>query len=95
MPVSPEVARRIGLDEPRGAVVAEVVEGSPAARAGLKQGDVIVSVQGRPVRTPRDLTRAVASTPPGTKVSLEVASRDGKRTVTATLGELEERQTRR
>ena len=43
MPVSPEVARRLGLDEPRGAVVTEVVESSPAARAGLKQGDVIVS----------------------------------------------------
>ncbi|MGH7326394.1 MAG: trypsin-like peptidase domain-containing protein [Candidatus Rokuibacteriota bacterium] len=94
-PVSPELARRNGLDEPRGALVTEVVEGSPAARAGLKQGDVIVSFEGRPVRTPRDLTRAVAATPPGTKVTLEVAGREGRRTLTATLSELEERQTRR
>ncbi len=94
-PVSPELARRYGLDEPRGALVTEVVEGSPAARAGLKQGDVIVSFEGRPIRTPRDLTRAVAATPPGTKVTLEVAGREGRRTLTATLSELEERQTRR
>jgi serine protease Do len=95
MPVSPEVAQRSGVDEKRGAIVAEVVEGSPAARAGLKQGDVIVAFEGRPIRTPRDLTRAVAATPPGTKVTLDVIGREGRRTVTATLGELQEQQTRR
>jgi serine protease Do len=95
MPVSLEIAKRTGLDEPRGVVVAEIVEGSPAARAGLKAGDVITAFQGKPVRTPRDLTVAVAATPPGTKVNLEVVGRDGKRTVTATLGELPERQTQR
>ena len=95
MPVPPEIAQRSGVDEKRGAVVAEVVEGSPAARTGLKQGDVIVAFEGRPIRTPRDLTRAVAATPPGTKVTLEIAGREGRRTVTATLGELQEQQTRR
>ncbi len=95
MPVPSEAAKRAGLDEPRGAVVAEIVEGSPAARAGLKKGDVIAAFQGKPVRTPRDLTHAVASTPPGTKVNLEVLGRDGKRAVTATLGELPEQQPRR
>ncbi len=95
MPVAPDVAKAAGLGQPHGALVAEVVEGSPAARAGLKQGDVIVAFEGRPVRTPRDLTRAVAATPPGTKVALEIAGRDGRRTVSATLIELEERQARR
>jgi serine protease Do len=95
MPVSPEIAQRLRLDEPRGAVVTEVVEGSPAARAGLKQGDVIVAFENRPVRTPRDLTRTVAATAPGTKVSVEVAGAQGRRTVAATLSELSERPTRR
>src|SRR5262245_27511667 len=95
MPMSPEVAKRFGLSEPHGAVVAEIVEGSPAARAGLKAGDVITAFQGKPVRTPRDLTLAVAATPPGAKVNLEVVGRDGKRAVNATLGELPERQAQR
>jgi serine protease Do len=95
MPVPPEGAKPAGVDEPGGAVVAEIVKGAPADRAGLKPGDVIVAFQGKPVRTPRDLTRAVAATPPGTKATLEVVGRDGKRTVTATLGELPEPQAQR
>ncbi|MGH7388519.1 MAG: S1C family serine protease [Candidatus Rokuibacteriota bacterium] len=94
MPVSPVVAQRSGLKEQRGAVVTELVEGSPAARAGFRQGDVIVGFEGRPVQTPRDLTRAVAGTAPGRKVSLEIARGAERRTVSATLGELEDRQTR-
>jgi serine protease Do len=95
MPVTPELAQRTGLDEPRGAVVAEVVQGSPAARAGLRPGDVIVSFQGSPVRSPRDLTRAVAETPPGAKAALEVVGREGRRSTTATLAELPEQPPRR
>jgi serine protease Do len=95
MPVPTEIAQRLRLDEPRGALVTEVVGGSPAAGAGLKQGDVIVAFENRPVRTPRDLTRTVAATPPGTKVSVEVAGPQGKRTVSVTLSELPEPQTRK
>ncbi|HET9488497.1 MAG TPA: trypsin-like peptidase domain-containing protein [Methylomirabilota bacterium] len=95
MPVTPELAQRSGLDEPRGAVVAEVVQGSPAARAGLRPGDVIVSFQGNPVRSPRDLTRAVAATPPRGKATLEVVGREGRRSTTATLDELPEQPPRR
>ncbi len=94
-PVSPEAARPAGLDAARGALVVEVVAGSPAARAGIEPGDVIVGFQGAAVSAPRDLTRRVGSTPPGTEVQLEVVRRGARRTVTARLGELPERETRR
>jgi serine protease Do len=94
MPVTPEVAQQSGLSEPRGAVVNEVVQGSPAARAGLKPGDVIVTFEGTSVRSPRDLTRAVAATPPGTRATLEVVGRGGKRAATATLDKLPEQPPR-
>jgi serine protease Do len=90
-PVSPDAARAAGLQTRRGALVAEVVERSPAAAAGLKPGEVITAFQGAEVQNPYDLTRRVAGTPPGTRVSLTVASRSGPRTVTVTLGELTRR----
>jgi serine protease Do len=94
-PTSPEAARRAGLDDPRGAVVVEVVAGSPAARAGIEPGDVIVAFQGTPVAAPRDLTRRVAGTPPGTEVRVEVVRGGSRRTLTARLDELPEREARR
>ena len=90
-PVTPEVRRTSNLPGPRGALVAEVVSGSPAAAAGLKPGDVIVRYQGDELQDPRDLTRRVAATPPGTGVKLEVVRGGGDRAaLTARIGELKE-----
>jgi serine protease Do len=72
MPLTPEAQKAAKLDSSRGALVAEVVPGSPATAAGLKPGDVIVAFQGEPIQNPHDLTRRVAGTPPGTKVTLRV-----------------------
>jgi serine protease Do len=69
-------------------VVAEVVARSPAAAAGIREGDVIVSYQNVPIQTPNELTRRVGGTPPGTKVDLRVAGTGGERTVSVTLGRL-------
>jgi serine protease Do len=69
-------------------VVAEVVPRSPAAAAGIREGDVIVSYQNAPIQSPNELTRRVGGTPPGTKVDLRVAGTDGERTVSVTLGRL-------
>ena len=90
-PVTPEVRRAADLPGPRGAVVAEVVSGSPAASAALKPGDVIVRFQGDELQDPRDLTRRVAATPPGTSVKLDVVRRGGEHvTLSPRIGELKE-----
>jgi serine protease Do len=87
-PVPPDAARAAGIDARHGALVAEVVPGSPAAEAGLKPGDVITAFQSAKIEDPHGLTRRVGGTPPGTSVTLEVA-RDGKRrNVTTTLAHL-------
>ena len=93
-PVTPEVRRASNLPAPRGALIAEIVSGSPAAAAGLKPGDAIVRYQGEELHDPRDLTRRVAATPPGTSVKLEVVRPGGERvTLTARIGELKETRT--
>jgi serine protease Do len=89
-PVSPEVEKDAKLTSRDGALVAEVQPHSPAEKAALKAGDVIVHFQGKDIRQPQDLSRRVAATPPGTVVKREVVSPSGKRTVQATLGELKD-----
>jgi serine protease Do len=87
-PVSPEVRQARSLPFPRGALVVEVVPRSPAAVAGLSEGDVITAFQDVPIQSPNELTRRVGGTPPGTAVPLRVVGRSGERTVTVTLGRL-------
>jgi len=88
VPVSPEVSRSLGVASQRGVVVAEVVPRSPAAAAGIREGDLIVAFQNIPIQSPSELTRRVGGTPPGTKVDLRVAGAGGERTISATLGRL-------
>jgi serine protease Do len=93
-PVTPEARRAADLPTPKGAVVAEVVAGSPAAAAALKPGDVIVRFQGEELQDPRDLTRRVAATPPGTSVKLDVVRPGGEHaTLNTRIGELKESRT--
>jgi serine protease Do len=76
--VNEDIAAGLGLDEEHGALVAEVVPDSPAERAGLRSGDVIVGIEGQEVESLKDLTRAVADVQPGEKAEIEVW-RNGKR----------------
>ncbi|MBI4390261.1 MAG: trypsin-like peptidase domain-containing protein [candidate division NC10 bacterium] len=70
-----------------GALVREVRPDEPAARGGVKPGDVVVEVDGKPVREPRDLQQIVAGLPPGRTVPVAVR-RDGRReTLTVQIGE--------
>ena len=55
--LDPEVAARLGLENQKGVLVSNVVEGSPAAKAGLKDGDVITSLGGKPVQNGHDLQK--------------------------------------
>lgn len=75
-PVTPDIAESLGLPEAKGAMVTDVPTG-PAADAGMKAGDVIVSFDGGEVKDPRDLVRRVADAPVGEAVKVTVI-RDGK-----------------
>jgi serine protease Do len=85
--VTKELAKSFRLDAATGAVVVSVEPGSPAERAGLKNGDVILAFGGKPIEDPNELPRLVAATKPGEKAPIEVW-RNGKRErLSATVGE--------
>lgn len=89
-PVTQELAQAFGLKEASGAMITDVVEKSPAAKAGLKNGDLIIKFNDMPVRDMQQLRNKVALTAPGTKIKLTII-RDGKeKEIEATLGNLEE-----
>jgi serine protease Do len=90
-PVTAHDVETAKLPESRGAVVEEVVSGSPAARAGLQKGDVLVAFNGQPVDAPSELTRRVAATPPGTRVEVTVVRGGERKTMSVELGRLPER----
>jgi Do/DeqQ family serine protease len=89
-PVTPEQATRLGLKESRGVVVASVAPNGPAARAGLRPGDVILAFQGEPVTDGNTLRNRVASTLPGTAVKLTIWRDKREQEVEVTLGEYEQ-----
>jgi serine protease Do len=74
--ITPEEARRTGLRASRGALVARVISGSPAAAAGLKPGDIITAVAGKPVDSREAFSTYTATVPSGQPLPLTV-SRDG------------------
>jgi serine protease Do len=89
-PVTPELAQSFRLPGAEGALVSSVLDDSPAMKAGLRSGDVIVEYDGRRVGGAEELPRAVAATPVGRVVPLAVV-RDGKRlTLSAKVGQLPE-----
>ena len=76
-PVTSEVADAIGLKEPHGALVAAAEKDGPAAKAGIRRGDTILSVDGQAIKDARDLSRKIATYAPGAKAKITVW-RDGK-----------------
>ncbi len=72
-----DLAANLQLDKARGALVSEVQPDSPAAAAGVKQGDVVIAFDGKPIERVGQLSRAVAVVTPGKKAELDVW-RDGK-----------------
>jgi serine protease Do len=87
--ITGDMAKSFGLSAAHGAVVSDVTAGSPASKAGLQTGDVILALNGRPVDSSNDLRNHIAPLGPGAKVNLQVF-RDGKeREVSAVLAELQ------
>ncbi len=94
-PMSNDLAAALKLGSPRGALVAQIETGGAAARAGLKSGDVILSVNGVEIQHAEELPRNVARNAPGTQITVAFL-RDGKRQeVKATLDRLEDDATQR
>ncbi len=89
--VTPELAKSFGLEEGKGALVAEPDKTGPAAKAGIKQGDVIIMFDGKPVKEMTDLPLMVAETPIGKKVKVVVIRAGKKKTMTVEIGELKEK----
>ncbi|MCW0235653.1 MAG: DegQ family serine endoprotease [Ferrovibrio sp.] len=87
--VTDEMTEALGLQQARGALVAKVVPGGPAQKAGIDSGDVITSFDGKQIASTNALTRSVAETPVGKSVNVEIIRKGKKQIVKATLGELE------
>jgi len=88
-PVSKDIAESIGLGKPRGALVSAVEAGSPAAKAGVEAGDVIVKYNGSDIDKVSDLPRMVGNTKPGTKGTLTVFRRGASKDLGITIAEIE------
>lgn len=88
--VTPEIKEKFNLKDEKGALVADVTEGGPAEKAGIKRGDVISSFNGKQVDEMNDLPFIVGSTPVGTEVDVDVIRNGRKRTFKVKIGELKE-----
>jgi len=87
-PVTADIADSLGMKDAHGALVAEPQQDSPAAKAGIKSGDVIVSLDDRPIPDARTLARRISSMAPGTTVKIGVFRNGKEEQLSMTLGEL-------
>lgn len=90
--VSPDVAESLGLRDPRGALVVEVTKDSPADKAGMKLGDIILEFDGKEVTHMRKLPRLVAETEISKRVVVRVWRNGEREKLYVTLGELKENE---
>ena len=90
--LTPALRQQYGFTPTSGAVILSVVSGSPADKAGLVQGDVIVNIAGTNITSSDDLQKVVQAAKPGQSVSITYYVGDSKRTTTATLGNQSEEQ---
>ncbi len=85
--VTPEIAKSLGLSKAEGALVADVAKNSPAAKAGLKQGDVILSFDGHHVAKARDLSIDAGQTPAGHHAAIEISRSGSDQTLDVAMGQ--------
>jgi serine protease Do len=90
--VTPDIASAVGLDKPAGAIVSDVMPDSPAAKAGLQRGDVILTFNGKAVDRLHDLPRLVAAAPIGGKAEVTLWRNRAQETVTVEVAKLAEDQ---
>lgn len=87
-PVTTGIADSLGMKKAQGALVDEPQAGSPAAKAGIKPGDVITAINGTTVKDARELARTIGMTPPNSSVKLDVLRNGGITTLAVTLGQM-------
>jgi serine protease Do len=88
-PIGEDEAQALKLAKPEGAIVRQVERDSPAERAGITPGDVILECQGQPVRGPDDLVALVSAIAPGTRVPVVLLRNGNRQTVSVTVEELQ------
>ena len=88
--LKPELAEAFDIDRTEGALIADVVDDSPAAKAGFQRGDVVVEVGGRSVRSSGELRNRIGLNPPGTKLTVEVLRSGKSKKLKVRLGSLPE-----
>jgi serine protease Do len=86
--VTPENAEFYGLTDAKGVIITNVQKGSPAMKAGIKNGDVVVSFRGKDVKTRNEFRRMVADTDPGTNAAIAVLRDGKKKELSVSIGEL-------
>ncbi len=89
-PVTPELAKSFGVTGEKGALVADITKDSPADKAGLKIGDIILEFDGKEIQEMNNLPRLVAATPIGKKVKIKILRNGKSKVVTATIERLKE-----
>jgi serine protease Do len=91
-PVTSDIADSLGLTSTHGALVDEAQPNTPAAKAGIRPGDVITSVDGQSIKDPRELARQIAALAPDSSVKLDVIRKGKTETLTVTLGTMPDNQ---
>ena len=91
-PVTAGIAESLGMKRAEGAMVDEPQAGSPAAKAGIESGDVIVAVNGTPLKDARELARTIGTMAPNSSVKLDILRNGESRTLTVTLGQMPNEQ---
>ena len=86
--VTPDLAKGVGLSEPKGAIIANIDPDSPAAKADLKPGDVVLAFNGTKVMEMRDLPRLVASADPGSTATIDILREGHEKEISVKIGTL-------
>jgi serine protease Do len=94
-PLTPDLAKSFGARDTKGVLISDVVPDSPAAKAGLKPGDIVLEFDGKRTESPADLQRAVSFFGPGQDARLKIWREQGERRVEVKVGEApDEREAR-
>jgi serine protease Do len=88
--VNKDLAESFGLEKPAGALVAQVLEDGPAAKGGLQVGDVILSLDGKPIEMSADLPHLVGALKPGASITLDVVRDGARKNLKLSIGALPE-----